>query len=48
MTNFERPCRKCKQYIAHDEYFGYCIKFNQQARYNDNCTLIMEMIPDER
>lgn len=43
----QRICRKCKQYIKHDEYFGYCVKFDCQARWNDNCEIIMEMLPDE-
>ncbi len=44
---FEKPCRKCYDYLEHDEYFGYCRKYNCQARYNDNCSIIKEMIPDE-
>lgn len=36
-------CRKCKEYIKHDEYFGYCKRYDCQARWNDNCIFIKEM-----
>jgi len=44
---YKRFCRKCNQYIAHDEYFGYCIKYNSQARHNDTCEVIIEAMVDE-
>lgn len=42
----QRFCRKCKSYIKHDEYFGYCIKYNCQARHDDTCSVILEMVAD--
>ena len=37
-------CRKCKEYIAHDEYFGYCKRYKCQARHDDTCEIIREMV----
>ena len=43
----DRFCRKCKSYIAHDENFGYCIRYKCQARQDDTCKIILEMVNDE-
>lgn len=43
----QRFCRKCKSYVKHDEYFGYCIKYKCQARHDDTCTTILEVVGDE-
>ena len=43
----ERFCRKCWDYIAHDEYFGYCVKYGCQARHDNTCSVIKEMLSDE-
>ena len=42
-----RFCRKCKSYITHDEFFGYCVKYQCQARHDDTCEVIKEMIGDD-
>jgi hypothetical protein len=41
-----RFCRRCYDYIAHDEFFGYCIKYNTQARHNDTCKIVLEELYD--
>lgn len=39
-------CYKCKSYLKHDDNFGYCKKYNCQARNNDNCDIIEPLSPD--
>lgn len=43
----DKLCRKCKSYLRHDEYFGYCIKYNCQAKHDDNCKNILMVVADE-
>ncbi len=42
-----RFCRKCRDYIAHDEYFGYCIRYNCQARHDDTCKTILPTVVED-
>lgn len=42
--DFERFCRKCQNYKEHDDNFGYCYKYDCQARHDDTCTIILEMV----
>lgn len=44
MDDYVLFCRRCKSYQAHDEFFGYCWKFKCQARHDDSCKTIKEMI----
>lgn len=37
-------CYKCKAYIRHDNNFGYCKKFQCQARAIDDCEVIRKMV----
>lgn len=43
----DRFCRKCKEYKAHDDNFGYCFRYNTQARHNDTCKIVLEMMFNE-
>lgn len=40
----QRFCRKCWDWIRYDDYFGYCKKHQCQARHDDTCEVILEMI----
>ena len=40
----EKMCYKCKSYFKHDANFGYCKKYQCQARSTDTCKVIQEMI----
>ena len=46
MGLLERFCRKCKYYYVYDENFGYCNRYKCQARHDDTCSVIKEMIGD--
>lgn len=37
-------CRRCKQYIRHDDNFGYCVRYNTQARHDDTCKTIIPTV----
>lgn len=39
----QKRCENCKYYLNHDEIFGYCKKFGQQARSVDFCKIIEEL-----
>ena len=39
-----KMCYKCKAYLKHDANFGYCKKYQCQARGTDTCKIIQEMI----
>ena len=41
MEGFKRFCRKCRYYVQHDEFFGYCIKYDAQCRHNDTCEVVL-------
>ena len=43
----DKFCRKCYEYVEYDDNFGYCRKYNCQARHNDTCKIIMEMVSIE-
>ena len=38
-------CYKCKNYKKHDSNFGYCKKYDCQARGTDDCEVIREIAP---
>ena len=40
----EKMCYKCKAYLKHDANFGYCKKYQCQARSTDTCRVIQEMV----
>ena len=42
----KRFCRRCSRYIRYDYNFGYCMKYRNQARHDDTCEIIKEMLPD--
>lgn len=33
-------CRKCRSWLRFDDNFGYCKKFNCQARHDDSCKTV--------
>lgn len=37
-------CYKCPYYIRHDSNFGYCKKYQCQARGNDDCDVIIPIV----
>ena len=39
--NSERKikCRNCKEYIAHDYEVGYCKKYDEQRKQDNNCVI---------
>ena len=39
-----KMCYKCKAYLKHDANFGYCKKYQCQARSTDTCKVIQEMV----
>ena len=39
-TTNDRFCRKCNEYLRYDDYFGYCKRFNCQARHDDTCKTV--------
>ena len=41
-----RFCRRCDFYHRYDDYFGYCMKYRNQARHDDTCEIIKEMLPN--
>lgn len=41
---FERFCGQCKNYKKHDDLFGYCFKYNCQARHDESCGIIKEVV----
>lgn len=41
---FERLCGQCKHYKKHDDFFGYCFKYNCQARHDESCKIIKEVV----
>ena len=36
----DRFCRKCQDWIRFDDYFGYCKRFDCQARHDDTCNTV--------
>ena len=30
-------CGKCNSYTKHDSMFGYCRRYREQRKYDDNC-----------
>ena len=39
-------CYNCKYYLKHDDNFGYCKKYNCQAKSDENCKIISEIAPE--
>ena len=39
-------CYKCSRYLKHDNNFGYCRKYNCQAKSDDSCETIEPIAPD--
>ena len=44
MNILTKLCKKCPYYKEHDENFGYCKKYGQQARAVEYCKIIEELI----
>ena len=39
-----KKCYYCRNYIKHDEIFGYCKKYQEQAMGSENCKIIKELV----
>ncbi len=39
-----KHCRYCKQFKLHDDIFGYCKKYDEQALMTENCNTVKERI----
>lgn len=38
-------CYYCKKWLKHDNNFGYCKKYNCQAKGDENCKIIQKIAP---
>ena len=36
-------CYRCKSYLKHDNNFGYCKKYNCQAKADEDCKIISKI-----
>lgn len=47
--NTERKikCRNCKEYLAHDYECGYCKKYHEQRKQDNNCVIHEEWFKGE-
>lgn len=39
-----RFCRRCWDWIRYDDNFGYCTRYKCQARHDESCKIIREMV----
>lgn len=37
--NRKLKCRNCKDYKAHDYEFGYCLRYKEQRKQDNNCII---------